>query len=92
MQSFNPNKSSRSIDDLIMPVRIMALELVFRCKLAGIELLVTCTYRSPQDQEALYAQGRTKPGAIVTNAHAGESSHQYRIAFDVVPLRNGKPV
>jgi peptidoglycan L-alanyl-D-glutamate endopeptidase CwlK len=60
--------------------------------MAGIEILVTCTYRSPVDQDKLYAQGRTAPGRIVTNARAWQSLHQYGVAFDVVPMREGKPV
>ena len=36
--------------------------------------------------------GRTAPGSIVTNAKAGESFHNYRVALDVVPIINGKPV
>lgn len=52
------------------------------------------------EQAALYAQGRTTPGRIVTNAKAGKSYHN-RVsaqgspaaeAFDIVPLRNGKPI
>ena len=40
----------------------------------------------------MYAQGRTKPGKIVTKAKAGQSFHNYKCAVDVVPLINGKPV
>lgn len=43
-------------------------------------------YRSPERQDELYAQGRTKPGKIITNARAWQSSHQYSRAFDWVPL------
>lgn len=92
MPPFNPDKSSRNVDDLIMPVKIMALKHIHACKQAGIDLLVTCTYRCPADQNKLYAQGRTTDGRIVTRARAGNSMHQYRIAYDVVPLRDGKPV
>jgi peptidoglycan L-alanyl-D-glutamate endopeptidase CwlK len=52
--------------------------------------LITCTYRSPAEQDALYAQGRTAPGPVVTNAKAGQSMHQYRLAYDCVPIVNGK--
>jgi peptidoglycan L-alanyl-D-glutamate endopeptidase CwlK len=62
------------------------------CTAEGIDVLITCTYRSAQEQDELYAQGRTKPGRIVTKARGGQSYHQYRVAYDVVPLRNGKPV
>lgn len=65
---------------------------IHACKQQGIDLLVTCTYRSSADQNKLYAQGRGMPGHIVTNAQAGQSLHQYRVAYDVVPMRAGKPV
>lgn len=59
---------------------------------AECQLLVTCTYRSPAEQDALYAIGRTKPGKKVTNAQAGQSAHNFGLALDFVPLENGKPV
>lgn len=93
LPTFNPAQSSRSVDALVMPVKKMALDFIHAAKLVGIDLLITCTYRCPQDQDKLYAQGRNgNPGKIVTNARAGDSLHQYRVALDVVPLRDGKPV
>ncbi len=89
---FEPNKSSRSLDALITPAKIRALDFIHACRMDGIDLLVTCTYRCPADQDKLFFQGRTGPGKIVTNARAGESLHQYRVALDIVPLRAGKPV
>jgi peptidoglycan L-alanyl-D-glutamate endopeptidase CwlK len=83
---------SRKIEDLVPAVQQRAKALVKAAKDAGIDLLITSTYRSNEEQAALYAQGRTKPGAIVTNARPGDSYHNWRCAFDVVPLRNGKPV
>jgi peptidoglycan L-alanyl-D-glutamate endopeptidase CwlK len=38
--------------------------------------------RTIDEQNALYAQGRTTPGAIVTNARGGSSYHNYGLAFD----------
>lgn len=84
--------SSRKLDDLLLPVKIKALNLIHECKALGIDLLVTSTYRDLEAQAALYAQGRSAPGRIVTNARAGQSFHNFRVAFDVVPLRGGKPV
>jgi len=84
--------NSRSLSDLLPPVKSRAEKMIKDCYAAGIDLLVTSTYRDNASQEALYAQGRTKPGKIVTNARAGQSFHNYRCAFDVVPLRHGKPV
>ena len=84
--------SSRSLDDLIPQARVRVDKLIEVCKAAGIDLLVTSTYRDNESQDALYAQGRTQPGKIVTKAKAGQSFHNYRCAVDVVPLINGKPV
>ena len=39
--------------------------------------------RTYAEQTTIYAQGRTKPGNIVTNAKAGSSNHNFGIAFDV---------
>jgi len=84
--------NSRSLSDLLPPVKSRAEKMIKDCYAAGIDLLVTSTYRDNVSQEALYAQGRTKPGKIVTNARAGQSFHNYRCAVDVVPLLHGKPV
>ncbi len=83
---------SRSLDDLNPLVAAQARELIARCQSEGIDLLVTSTYRDLESQAKLYAQGRTAPGRIVTNAKPGQSFHNWRVAFDVVPLRHGKPV
>ena len=84
--------NSRDLEDLHPKVAAMAKELITRCQAEGIDLLVTSTYRDAEAQASLYAQGRTKPGKIVTNAKPGESFHNWWVAFDVVPLRHGKPV
>lgn len=57
----------------------------------GIDFLVTDTNRSKDEQMALYAKGRSKPGKIVTNTPYPQSFHNHGVAFDVVPLKNGQP-
>lgn len=84
--------NSRKIEDLNPVVAEMARRFEAECKAEGIDFIFTSTYRDNESQSALYAQGRTTPGKIVTNAKAGQSFHNFRVAFDVVPLRNGKPV
>lgn len=91
--------ASRKLSDLHADVKPLAEEFLRRCEANNIDILITCTYRSPKEQNELYAQGRTKPGRIVTNAKAGQSNHNTEVngtpasrAFDVVPLRDGKPV
>jgi len=84
--------SSRKIEDLTPEMQILCNRLIMDCKAAGMDILITSTYRDFEAQNALYAQGRVTSGARVTNAKAGESFHNYRVAFDIVPLCNGKPV
>jgi len=84
--------SSRKIEDLNPKVQVLANALITECKNHGIDLIITSTYRDIEAQNALYAQGRTTKGAIVTNAKGGQSFHNFRVAFDVVPIVNGKCV
>lgn len=42
------------------------------------------TLRTFAEQDALYAQGRSKPGNIVTKAKGGQSYHNYGMAIDIV--------
>lgn len=44
------------------------------------------TLRTFAEQDGLYAQGRSKPGKIVTNAKGGQSYHNYGLAIDIVLL------
>lgn len=46
--------------------------------------------RSAKRQDELYAQGRSKPGKIVTNAKAWESAHNFGLGVDVVLILDGK--
>jgi peptidoglycan L-alanyl-D-glutamate endopeptidase CwlK len=68
-----------------------AQQLIDLAAREGITLQVKQGYRSPEEQERLYAQGRSAPGAIVTYARPGQSYHQTGKAIDVVPLKNGQP-
>jgi peptidoglycan L-alanyl-D-glutamate endopeptidase CwlK len=86
------NVASRLLSDLLPAVQTKAEEAVNLCRKRGIEPLIYCTYRSSEEQNELFAQGRTKPGRIVTNARGGLSWHQWRRAIDVVPLLHGKPL
>jgi len=66
---------SRSLDDLDPRIRLQAEQFLAQCQAAGINAFVTQTYRSNAEQDQSYAQGRTAPGAIVTNARGGQSPH-----------------
>lgn len=58
----------------------------------GVHPFITETLRSFERSNELYAQGRTTPGNIVTNAKGGSSLHNYGFALDFVLQINGKPV
>jgi peptidoglycan L-alanyl-D-glutamate endopeptidase CwlK len=56
------------------------------------EMVITQGLRTIAEQDALYAQGRTKPGKIVTNAKGGSSYHNYGLAIDFTLIIDGKNV
>ncbi len=55
-----------------------------------ITLRVVQGLRTFEEQQAIYNQGRTVPGKIVTNAKAGTSYHNYGLAIDVAQLERGQ--
>jgi peptidoglycan L-alanyl-D-glutamate endopeptidase CwlK len=75
---------SRNIDDLHPAVARGCRELIRRMGLAGFTAVgVSSTFRDHARQNALFEQGRTSPGNIVTNARGGQSWHNWRLAFDI---------
>ena len=56
----------------------------------GVTVEVISGLRSWEQQAALYAQGRTRPGKIVTKARAGSSWHNYGLAMDLGLFKAGK--
>lgn len=84
--------NSRDVFALLPVVSNMCHAFIAACKAEDIDILITSTYRDAESQNALYAQGRTTPGLKVTNAKAGQSYHNFRVAFDFVPIVNGKAV
>lgn len=63
--------------------RLLVETLITRCQFGQWKAFVTEGYRSPERQNWLYQQGRTRPGSIVTYAKAGESDHNYGLAVDI---------
>lgn len=68
--------TSRNPNDLHPALRELwdALQPAAKAEL-GLDIILTCTYRSNAEQDRLYAQGRTTAGQRVTNARAGQSAH-----------------
>lgn len=56
----------------------------------GVQIIAVCGLRTFDESAAIYAQGRTTPGPIVTKATAGQSYHNYGLAFDFAMITNGK--
>lgn len=51
-----------------------------------IRVRVVQGLRTIDEQDELYAQGRTKPGKIITKAKGGKSYHNFALAFDFALL------
>ena len=76
--------------NLLLPkVAKMTSEFLAKCNAQGIQVIITSTYRSSEEQDRLYAQGRTAPGNVVTNARGGSSFHNWKVALDFCPVKNG---
>jgi peptidoglycan L-alanyl-D-glutamate endopeptidase CwlK len=84
-------------------MKLDSLEPAFRVKIGqlitaiesvtGRKWIITAGRRTMAEQQALYAQGRTTPGSIVTRAPAGSSAHNYGLAADLVSIdrKTGEP-
>ena len=59
-------------------------QLLVKCSARGLTVGLGECFRTVAEQDALYAQGRTEPGSIVTYAKGSSyaSQHQWGIAFD----------
>lgn len=68
---------------LVPQLAILAIKFLTQCSDAGYSLKITQGLRTMAQQQALYDQGRTKSGNIVTNAKPGQSQHNFGKAFDV---------
>ncbi|MDP4142990.1 MAG: peptidoglycan-binding protein [Bacillota bacterium] len=96
-QLFNPNPpddyskipSSTAISALNPYVASLARQFLNLCTQSGLDVTIIVTFRSWYDQDQLFAQGRTQPGAIVTDAEGGDSYHNWGLAFDCAPMTNG---
>jgi len=78
----NVTTTCRDLSELL-PTAQTACRLLFQeCFKAGIKnIFITETYRSQERQNYLYAQGRTRPGQIVT--WTLDSNHKSRLAWDI---------
>ncbi|NTW22966.1 M15 family metallopeptidase [Candidatus Falkowbacteria bacterium] len=78
------------LDSLKPKVRRLALALMAECRRQGLSVVITQTLRTVEEQNRLYACGRTTPGKVVTQVRGGFSFHNYGVAFDFCPVKAGK--
>ena len=82
--------SSQRLNALHPIVRARANAFLLLCAQSGLGVMVTQGLRSREDQDALYAKGRTVPPIgrkhRVTMAKGGQSYHNFGLAFDIVVL------
>ncbi len=76
----------------VLVKKVLHLIEMVRADNNGYDLLITCGFRSIAEQNRLFAQGRTKPGKIVTKARGGESKHNFGKAVDFAVIEKGKIV
>lgn len=84
--SYILSKCESRISKLHPIVANKARQLITQSHTEGINIIIVQGLRTMDEQAALYAQGRTTSGAIVTNAKAGTSYHNYGLALDYALL------
>lgn len=82
--------NSRDLNDLEPSFKNLVERWLQGCADIGIDILVVCTYRDNEYQDYLYQYGRTREGAIKTNARGGQSKHNVRKAVDFCVMRGKK--
>lgn len=89
MTTFDP-RTEANIKTLRPAAQEKAREFMAACLAAGITLKIISGTRTYEEQNALYEQGRTKSGNIVTKARGGYSWHNFGIAWDVGIFDGGR--
>lgn len=87
------NITNTRINKLHPVVRDEVLKIITECDAAltgRAKVRITQSLRTFQEQEQLYAIGRTKSGKKVTNAKPGQSIHNYGLAVDICLMIDGK--
>ena len=77
------------LDTIEPDFKAKVVELLVKLKAQGIACAVTSGRRTIAEQNELFAQGRTKPGQMVTKAKGGQSPHNFGFAVDLCPYRPG---
>lgn len=76
------DKASPKLKGLKANVKEKTIQLITLAYGEKIYIGISAGFRSFEEQNKLYEQGRSKGGNIVTNARGGESYHNYGVAID----------
>ncbi len=76
-------RSEANIMTINIAAQKAAREFLKRVTAAGINARIISGTRTYAEQDAIFAQGRTKPGKKVTKAKGGQSNHNFGIAWDI---------
>lgn len=76
-------RSESNIQTLAPLAQVTARRFLAFCLNAGQDVRLLSGTRTYEHQDSLYAQGRTRPGVIVTKARGGQSNHNFGIAWDI---------
>lgn len=81
-----PNIPTPMPQELNTTVKHHMNTLITQVEELGIRIIITEDFRSIEEQNRLYEQGRSEEGSIVTHAKGGESYHNYGLAIDFALL------
>ena len=94
---FNPHPmdienrpSSTDLSALDPYVKSLASRFLRLSRAHHLDVRILAAFRSWDESDRLYAQGRTTPGSIVSNARGGDSYHNWGLAFDAAPFENNQ--
>jgi peptidoglycan L-alanyl-D-glutamate endopeptidase CwlK len=86
-------KPAPPITELHPVVKEKTNQLVENVGKLGITIVITDGFRSDDEQDKLYDQGRTSKGPVVTQVRGGGSYHNYGLAIDfALQTKNGRVV
>jgi peptidoglycan L-alanyl-D-glutamate endopeptidase CwlK len=85
---YESRPSSIDLNSLNPYVALLARRFLDLTRAHNLDVRITTAFRSWDDEDRLFAQGRWLPGNIVTNARGGDSYHNWGLAFDAAPYEN----
>lgn len=79
---------AKRIDTLEPEFKLLVEELLVKTEAAtNRKWGISDARRTLAQQRDIYAQGRTKPGKVVSNAKPGQSAHNFGYAVDLWPMK-----